>query len=354
MPHSQLRHVLVGSTHISRDQITWRNPIITAVIAGVLVWGSLEWGSDLAVFPLALGAVFTGLANIGPTPIARIKSMGWGLLWITVATLGGGLVAALSLAQVPVAATVALLAGFAGALGKRGALIGVLSLVLYTVFAGAPDTERTAVLTALLLFIGGGVQLLIGGVVNLTLDSARAPRPERRESVFTRLAEHRQKDDLFARHAIRLAVAIAVATALGQTLGWPHEYWIPMTVAWMSRPDKDGTTSRVVERVVGTVAGIMVSIFLLNGVGTNQILTAVYVLIGALLLLAFINANYPVAVTGITLLVLTLFAQAGEQVSDTAPYRIGATLIAGLITVAASFLVAGKPRGSKVHGEGSA
>lgn len=39
----------------------------------------------------------------------------------------------------------------------------------------------------------------------------------------------------------------------------------------MSRPDHDGTSTRVVERTTGTIIGIGLSIFLVDWVGTGQL-----------------------------------------------------------------------------------
>jgi hypothetical protein len=273
--------------------------------------------------------------------------MSWCLLWATLATLIGGLTATLDMTQVPIAMVMALLGGFAGALGKRGGLIGVLSLVLYVVFSGAPDTDRTAITSAVLLACGGLLQLIIGGAFAL-LSDRRHPIAEHisevTRSAIDRLKEHTKRESQFARHALRLAVAVGVATAIAQGTGWPHEYWIPMTVVWMSRPDKNGTSTRVVERTLGTFFGIGASLFFIDLIGTGPIRIALYIFIGTLFALAFINANYPIAVAGITLIVITLFVFDGEPLSETVPYRILSTLVAAVITIAASFLWPYRPQ----------
>jgi len=85
----------------------------------LLVAGSIATDSADSALPLALGALFVGLANFGDSPIDEVKSMGWAFLWTTLATLVGGLVADLGAAEI--------------ALGRRGTSIGVLSMVLYNV-----------------------------------------------------------------------------------------------------------------------------------------------------------------------------------------------------------------------------
>jgi MFS family permease len=355
--HSHLRHVLVGPVAISRAQIVWPKSIVTATIAAAITFACIQLDQVGAALPLVIGAAFVGLANAGTGPSQEIKGMAWCLLWATLATLIGGLAATLDMALVLIAVVMALVAGFAGALGKRGGLIGVLSLVLYVVFSGAPDTERTAISSAVLVAIGGIVQLLIGGAFAL-LSNRRHPITqqaitqqvmtehvsEERRSVMDRLREHTRRDSQFARHAVRLAVAVGVATVIAQGTGWPHEYWIPMTVVWMSRPDKNGTSTRVVERTLGTFLGIGISLLFIDLIGTGPIRMPLYIFFGTLFAIAFINANYPIAVGGITLIVITLFTIDGEPLSETVPYRLVCTLVAAVITIAASFLWPYRPQ----------
>ena len=347
MQHGHLRHVLMGSASVDRGQISWGPALVTSCVAGAIVFTCMQLDQIPIVFPLVVGAVFVGLANVGESTSQRMRTMAWCTFWATIATLLGGLVAAFDLAQVPLAIVIALITGFAGALGRRGALIGLLTLVIYVIFSGSPDTERTAITSAALLAFGGLLQLIAGGAV-AAISNRNNAHPslgnEIHTSVLARIKEHRTKDDQFARHAVRLAVAIGIATAIAQSTGWPHEYWIPMTVAWMARPDKNGTTTRVFDRTLGTIVGIGVSIFLIDVIGSGPLLITLYVFVGTLALVGLISANYPIAVVGITVIVITLFTLDGEPLTESAPYRVLCTLIAAVITIAASYLWQYKPK----------
>ena len=142
----------------------------------------------------------------------------------------------------------------------------------------------------------------------------------------------------FANHAMRLAVAVTLATALTMVGEFPHEYWLPMTVAWMARPDLGGTLSRVGLRVVGTVVGVAVSaaVFATFDPGTPGV--TVLVGVGTLIAAMFIFVNYAVAVAGITIIVLALFSTSGESVSEDVGLRVAATVMAGVITLAIAFI----------------
>ncbi len=142
----------------------------------------------------------------------------------------------------------------------------------------------------------------------------------------------------FASHAVRLAVAVTLATALTMIGEFPHEYWLPMTVAWMARPDLGGTLSRVGLRVVGTVVGVAATaaVFATFDPGTPGV--TVLVGVGTLVAAMFIFVNYAVAVAGITVIVLALFSTSGESVSEDVGLRVAATVMAGVITLAIAFI----------------
>lgn len=153
--------------------------------------------------------------------------------------------------------------------------------------------------------------------------------------------------NLFARHAVRLALAIAVATVVGELLAGEPGYWVALTVAWISKPDLAGTVGRVVLRLGGTLAGVAVTAGAAL-VFTGDLWFALVIAIGAFTVTAFLLANYAVAVIGITTFVIMLFDLTGEPVRAVAGWRILDTLIAGVIALAAA-LILPNATGSTVH-----
>ena len=59
-----------------------------------------------------------------------------------------------------------------------------------------------------------------------------------------------------ARFAFLLSVAVIVATIIAHALDGPKGYWLPMTVAFVSRPDLGPVMRRAISRVIGTFAGV--------------------------------------------------------------------------------------------------
>ena len=61
------------------------------------------------------------------------------------------------------------------------------------------------------------------------------------------------------RHALRLAAATAVGTAVARFGGVGHGYWIALTVLMVLRPETAHTYTRCVGRVAAIAAGIVVA-----------------------------------------------------------------------------------------------
>jgi uncharacterized membrane protein YccC len=76
------------------------------------------------------------------------------------------------------------------------------------------------------------------------------------------------------RFAILLAGAIVVATVIAHTLDGPRGYWLPMSVAFVFRPDLGPVMRRAIARVIGTLAGVGIAA-LLAVAGNEQVLLVV-------------------------------------------------------------------------------
>ena len=164
---------------------------------------------------------------------------------------------------------------------------------------------------------------------------------------WSRLRQSLTLSDLFARHAIRLAVAIAVATAIGEWLAGEPGYWVPLTVAWICKPDLAGTVGRVVLRLGGTLVGVVVA-SVTAYLFTGDLAFALVIAAGAFTITAFLFANYALAVVGITTFVIMLFDLTGEPVRSLAGWRMVDTVIAGVVALAAA-LILPNATGSSVH-----
>jgi uncharacterized membrane protein YccC len=60
-------------------------------------------------------------------------------------------------------------------------------------------------------------------------------------------------------HAVRLAVGVSAAEALAITTGLPRGYWLTVTTGIILQPYAGATVERAIQRVLGTVAGVLVA-----------------------------------------------------------------------------------------------
>jgi hypothetical protein len=329
---SAIRGVLSSTTRIEKANLHWRRPLIAGIVTGLLAALCIATDNTSYAVPLAVGSWFTSLIDTQQKFGLHLRTMSWSALWLAIGATIGGLASSTGYWQLLIVAAISLACGFAGALGGLGLGNGSLTLVMYAVFAGAPVDDRAAVTTGLLVLLGGLVTI----VTSIAMYAIGAweqihEHPPAHPSVASRLRSHLHLNDEFVRHGVRLAIVMVVATAIAHFLGWPHEYWIPMTVAWVARPGRQLTLERTWHRILGTIAGIVFVTALMLTAGNSPYELAVLTAAGATLTLIFVRAHYAIAVAGITIAVISLFAIEGQSFELNAPYRIWATLVAGVL-----------------------
>jgi hypothetical protein len=327
-------HLARQLIRIERENLQTLRSIRTALVATGLPLIAWAAGIPEAIIPLGVGALFVGISESNIHQEHRSRIMLWATAWLMATSALGFLVADSPGLVVIVSAVVAALSGVIGVAGPRAGLVGVLSLVLFTITVGLPESIDLSASFVAFVGLGGVVQAALFLGVHRVRPGHAVPPPAREpHSLWFRLTHPGLQRDTYLRHALSVAIAIVVATAISQFLDVPHEYWIPMTVAWIFKPDQKATAVRVVERVVGTLAAIGLAFlwgtFMVAPTGILFLLAAA----GAYCLLAFLTSNYTIATFGVTTFVLALFALAGDLYEETVIFRLVATLTAGAIVV---------------------
>lgn len=309
-----------------------RGTIVVAIVTAIPVMlGDFE-----KAIPLSIGATFIAISEAGLEFSRRWRTM----LWTTAALMGAvGLGAALSnvyFLAIAVTAVVAFICGVIGFLGPRFAVGGLLSVVLFAIYVGVPVPLDDALTSAALVGLGGLVQSTASIGMNVVRGKHRLPQSPQQS--LPGIADLWRGDHTFLAHGIRLALVMAIATTISESLSVPHPYWLPMSVAWMSKPDRDGTVVRVLHRMVGTIAGLLVAflavVLFRPSAGTFLPLA----LVGVAFAIAFIWANYAIAVTGVTIWVVSLFAMVGDPVVSTMDARLLATAGAAVLVLLAAWI----------------
>jgi uncharacterized membrane protein YccC len=79
-------------------------------------------------------------------------------------------------------------------------------------------------------------------------------------STVTSVREAVRHDSALRAHAMRLSLAVALATLIDRGLGLPHGYWVPLTVLAIVQPAAHATEIRSMQRAAGTLVGVGVII----------------------------------------------------------------------------------------------
>ncbi|MYR61338.1 FUSC family protein, partial [Streptomyces sp. SID625] len=137
------------------------------------------------------------------------------------------------------------------------------------------------------------------------------------------------------RYAVLLAGCVLAAQLCAVVLHGPRGYWLPMTVAFVYKPDFGPVFRRALHRCAGTVAGVA-------AIGAVTLLTTgTYALIGAVAAFAAVMAvgvrhHYALATTGLTAIVFVLVDLLGDH-RELSWARILDTALAAAIVLVAHF-----------------
>ncbi|AMR33386.1 hypothetical protein A0256_19155 [Mucilaginibacter sp. PAMC 26640] len=141
------------------------------------------------------------------------------------------------------------------------------------------------------------------------------------------------------KHALRVSLVCLVGfiTAKFVSLGG-HSYWVLLTIIVILKPGFSLSKQRNYQRLIGTIAGGVIGIFILTFIPdkTAQFIILVVLMIGTY---SFLRLNYIVSVILMTPYVLILFKFLGVGLLNVAQERIIDTAIGSSIALIASYLI---------------
>jgi uncharacterized membrane protein YccC len=140
------------------------------------------------------------------------------------------------------------------------------------------------------------------------------------------------------RHAVRLAVCIAVGVSLAAVIDWRRSYWIPMTIAIVLKPDFTATFSRGVLRLAGTFLGLVLATGLFHLLPGSIAPEVALIAILSFVLRCFGPANYGIFVCAVTALVVVMLAANGVAPSEVIAARGLNSAVGGVIALLAYWI----------------
>jgi len=177
-----------------------------------------------------------------------------------------------------------------------------------------------------------------------------------RSRTVRRLRANLTLDSPIARHSLRYGAALALGVTIYRVAGMKeHGYWIPLTILFVLRPERDETDRRLVLRAVGTLAGLALATGMAFAFDGAEVPIAIVLSLTAALSFGLITVQYALFTAAITVYVVLLSDTLGEARFDAAGQRVIGTA-AGIVIAYVAFrvypgparsanLLAGQPNG---------
>jgi Fusaric acid resistance protein-like len=194
--------------------------------------------------------------------------------------------------------------------------------------------------------LGGQLRAIAG----LLPDAVSLRRPEGLESVLTvahvsrrsigglegiterMLANLTVRSDAF-QHALRLAVVVAVGTALAHVVDLSRGYWLTLTAVLVLRPEFSATFTRGLSRAVGTFVGVGVATAFATTIRPHGWVLVAFVGVFVWAAGALFNASYAVFSVFVTGVVVFLLAGIDPDPVTTARDRLIATVLGAALAL---------------------
>jgi hypothetical protein len=297
---------------------------------------------------IATGAMFGGFAGLDAPAGPRAA-------WQAAAAPLIGAMAALGILtsqSAPVAvATMGLVGATAGyffSYSLRLAIFGLVAALTLLVSQGLFLPVEDALPALLWGTVGGLAQVLWSLIVWAAVDRCRRGEPSGwdRKAVVAALRSNFNLESETCRHAIRLGTSLAVGVAVYRVFDMDnHGFWIPLTILFVMRPDRDETYLRVVLRAVGTVLGLVIATLIFETLGFSDAVVVVALTAATALALGLLTVQYALFTASITVYVVVLTDALGEPTWEADKLRLIGTAIGLLITFLAFVLWPDPERG---------
>lgn len=182
----------------------------------------------------------------------------------------------------------------------------------------------------------------------LNQDSAIFDRePRNLREVWERIRQNLNLQSSVTRHAIRMAVAVATGLVIMHWLAPAQGYWILMTTVFVCRPHYGATRKRLVQRIIGTVLGLVLS-WMLFQLAPLLWVQALFALVAGVIYFATRASQFMVSTAFMTLMMLICFNQIGHGYDLFLPRFID-TVAGSLIAGLAVFFILPDWQGRSLH-----
>jgi len=140
------------------------------------------------------------------------------------------------------------------------------------------------------------------------------------------------------RHALRLAILVALGDMIGRSVSWQRTYWLPMTIVLVLKPDFTATFSRGLLRIAGSIIGLLLATELFHIFHLSIALQIVLIFAFVFLLRWLGPANYGIFCIVVSGLIVLLLAISGVSPREVIWARGVNTVAGGTLALLAYWL----------------
>ncbi len=161
--------------------------------------------------------------------------------------------------------------------------------------------------------------------------------PHSLQDIWTRLRLQLTPTSLLFRHALRLAIALSAGYGVLHLIHPSEGYWIILTTLFVCQPNYGATRRKLVQRISGTVIGLVLG-WALFDLFPSALIQAMFAVVAGVVFFANRATRYTLSTAAITLMILFCFNQIGDGYGLIVP-RLVDTLLGSLIAGLAVFLI---------------
>ena len=136
------------------------------------------------------------------------------------------------------------------------------------------------------------------------------------------------------KHAVRMSLSLVAAFIIQQNLQLEHGFWLLLTVLFVCQPSFSETRKRLIQRILGTLVGLLIGYPLLMLVNDPPV-QVFFMVSSAFFFFSYLRTNYSLAIVFITLFVMFVFNLLTGTGIDILPARIIETILGGILSVIA-------------------
>jgi hypothetical protein len=325
-----------------------RRGALVAVPVGLALL--LELGlSSATKGAIGTGALLAGFPGLDAPARTRAAWQAATAPLIGLAAAVGVLTGSSAFLAIAAMAVVGAAAGYCFAVSLRLSIAG-LSIALSLLITQGLPLDAADTIPALLLATAGG---LLQAAFSLCVWAAGDRSEEGGESAWSTAAALRtlgsnlSLDSISFRHGLRFGAALGAGVAAYWLLGISeHGFWIPLTILFVLRPERDETFHRLILRAVGTVAGLVVATALAEWLRGDGVAIAVALTVATAFAYGLLTVQYALFTAAITTYAVLLADSIGEPALHAAGQRGLATAI-GIAIAGAAFLLWPNPQGGR-------